>query len=260
MKFKFKDLRGIFEREINVKYIAEELIYCDNKDVDFLNMALDVMKKRHFDILGFKENGIITKYITKEGEIKRIEITEVIADSTPIINVLFLMKDTSRLFILEGNKINGIVTRADLQKAPVLLLFFGLITLFELQCTQFIRIYYIQDSWKQKLNETRLNYAKNILKQRKERNEDINLLDCLQFCDKVDLVLTIHDFLDLLHSVDINSKKKGESFLDEAQKLRDKLAHAQDIRRGTSWVKIIYIIEKLDKLSQKIEEFLEKYR
>ena len=123
MKLKLKDLHKMFNQNITVDYIAEKLICCNKSVEDYKEKAQVYMKKRKFDILGLKENRLTLNYITIDGDERNIEITDLTAKTTPIIAILHMMHDKSRLFILEGNKVEGIVTRGDLLKAPGLLLF-----------------------------------------------------------------------------------------------------------------------------------------
>ena len=46
----------------------------------------------------------------------------------------------------------------------------------------------------------------------------------------------------------------GEEFLKEAEKLRDKLAHGQDLVVGSFWQDIIELTEKIEALLKRIEK------
>ncbi len=259
MKLKLKHLHQMFKQDITVDYIAERLICCSKSVEDYKEKAKIYMKKRDFDILGLKENGITLMYITIEGEERNIEIIDIVDTSTPIIDILHLMRDKSRLFILEGNKVECIVTRGDLLKAPGLLLFFGLIILFETQCTYLIESFYSNNSWQKKISNGRLNKAKELLDQRKVANENLSLIDCIQFCDKTDINLKNQNFLDILKDIGIDSVAKGNDLFKRARILRNNLAHGQDIRSGTSWEELIDTIEKIEELNKIIEVYLERH-
>jgi hypothetical protein len=161
-----------------------------------------------------------------------------------------LLAEKSRLFILERNRVTAIVTRSDLEKAPVRLLLFGLVTLLEAQLLNLIRLYYDADGWQRFLSQRRLAKAEQLLQERAARDEEIDLSDCLQFSDKRDLVLRAERLRTLLG---FKSKKSAERFLTEAEALRDRLAHAQSTVSGSSWPDIIALAEKINALLQRCE-------
>jgi len=257
MKFRLEDIQKIFSKNISVNLITKKLISCNSETDDYLNKAIEYMKKRNFDVLGYKENNIVEQYITINREIKPIKPSDIVAETTPIIDVLYLMSKKKRLFVMRGNRIEGIVTRGDLQKAPVFLLFFGIITIFEIKCNQLIEKIHTQESWKKKLNNNSLKKAENFFEELIIKSEDITLLECLYLKDKFEILLKTQEFLDLLKTININSDESAESFLTEIREFRNNLAHPRDILIGTTWDLIINMIEKIEKLSKAIEKYIE---
>lgn len=254
-----KKLHKRFKRDITVEYIAEKLICCSKSDKNYKKKAKNYMKKSNINILGLRENNLTSKYITVEGDEIDIEITDVTPKTTPIIDILHTMRIKSRLFILEDNKVIGIVTRNDLLKTPGRILFCGLFDLLKMQFTYLIQCYYPNNSWQEKISPHRLKKAKDLLEIRKPKNKNLNLLNCLQFSDKIDLILKNPKLLEILGDIGIENKFEGETLIEHAQNLRNQLAHDQNIRRGTSWPNIIDTIEKIEKLSSKIEDYLKNY-
>src|SRR5699024_4802931 len=98
-------------------------------------------------------------------------------------------KETNRLFILEGNQITRLTTSADLQKTPVQLFLFGLVSLVEMYLLEIIKISLPNNTWRPYIKKKRLIQAEEMYKKRKEQNEAIELVDCIQLCDKHELVL-----------------------------------------------------------------------
>lgn len=157
-------------------------------------------------------------------------------------NASSLIRDRPRVFVLSQDQVSGIVTRGDLQKAPVRMWLFGLISLFEMQLLRLIRLHYPNEAWKSLLTQSRLDGAQKILDGRAKRNEAIDLSDCLQFCDKKTVILKSEAIRGVLG---IENRKELEDMLDEAQKLRNNLAHAQDIITGF-WPEIVELAEKIE--------------
>ena len=106
--------------------------------------------------------------------------SELITDSTPLIKIFRLLREEPhRLFVLYENQIQGIITISDLQKIPVRIFLFGLISLLELKLTQIIRNRYKNDEWFQKVGDDGQKAVNKEYERQKLSNENIGFLDCL---------------------------------------------------------------------------------
>ena len=167
------------------------------------------------------------------------------------MKLLPILQQNPRLFVLDCNQVSGIITCGDLQKAPVRMLLFGLVTLLEMNLLRLVRLYYPQDAWQKVLKSDRLEVARRLWRESQERNEATDLLDYLQFCDKRELVLHQPE---LLEQLELKSKRAGERFLKSAEQLRNRLAHAQSLVSGSSWNDLISLAEAMEKLLIRCEE------
>ncbi|MBD2664618.1 hypothetical protein [Richelia sinica] len=260
LKSRSQDLRGLFERNITIEYVAEPL-KAVSADAD-ISKVLHWMEVKDFDVIGVETNETITGYVERStlirsqsgkcGDYQQIfHPKELIAISTPLMKLLPILQKRQRLFVLDCNQVTGIITCGDLQKAPVRMLLFGLVTLLEMNLLRLVRLYYPQDSWQKVLKADRLEAAQKLWRESQERNEATDLLDYLQFCDKRDLVL---NHPELLEQLDLKSKRAGERFLKSAEKLRNRLAHAQSLVSGSSWTELISLAEAMEKLLIQCEE------
>lgn len=176
--------------------------------------------------------------------------SDLIDETAPLIEAFSSMRQSPRLFVRTLGHVGGIITRGDMQKAPVRMWLFGLISLIEMQLLRIIREGYAGDTWKQYLSEKRLTSAHNLLAERQLRNEAIDLADCLQFCDKRDIVIKSEK---LRTGIGLLSKTESKALLEDLEELRNNLAHAQDIITG-QWPKIIDLAEQAELLLQRCEE------
>jgi hypothetical protein len=216
------------------------------------------MDTADFDVLGVNENNQVSGYVEKTnlgaGRCKDYQKifhpSQLIANSTPLIDILPIMKENNWIFVLEKNHVTSIVTRADLQKAPVRMLLFGLTTLLEMNMQRIIESFYERDAWQQFLSWGRLESARTFLTKRQRRNEAIGLLDCIQFCDKIHLVVRSAELSRKLGILDKRTKQR----LGAIEDLRNRLAHAQDIVTGSSWEEVIDLTEFIGLLIQRCEE------
>ena len=257
------DLRSLFETGITANSIQEPLKYCF-----YGEPALKVqaeLRRLDFDIAGIrssKDQPILEFVRTAslqngncEEVAESIKAADIIAESTPLIEVLNGLRDRTYFFILNGRQISGIITRADLQKPPVRILIFGIISLLEMHLTFLVRTHFPDEKWRDVLKPKRIENAETILQNRKERNEEIDLTDCLQFADKRDLVLASKEMRDHLG---LESKKGTQSVLRNIEKIRDKLAHSQDIVSGTTWEELIDVVQKVEWMLQRSDDIVEK--
>lgn len=260
---RMSDLRSLFETGITANSIQEPLKYCF-----YGEPALKVqaeLRRLDFDIAGIrssKDQPILEFVRTAslqngncEEVAESIKAADIIAESTPLIEVLNGLRDRTYFFILNGRQISGIITRADLQKPPVRILIFGIISLLEMHLTFLVRTHFPDEKWRDVLKPKRIENAETILQNRKERNEEIDLTDCLQFADKRDLVLASKEMRDHLG---LESKKGTQSVLRNIEKIRDKLAHSQDIVSGTTWEELIDVVQKVEWMLQRSDDIVEK--
>ena len=260
---RMSDLRSLFETGITANSIQEPLKYCF-----YGEPALKVqaeLRRLDFDIAGIrssKDQPILEFVRTAslqngncEEVAESIKAADIIAESTPLIEVLNGLRDRTYFFILNGRQISGIITRADLQKPPVRILIFGIISLLEMHLTFLVRTHFPDEKWRDVLKPKRIENAETILQNRKERNEEIDLTDCLQFADKRDLVLASREMRDHLG---LESKKGTQSVLRNIEKIRDKLAHSQDIVSGTTWEELIDVVQKVEWMLQRSDDIVEK--
>lgn len=260
---RMSDLRKLFETGITASSIQEPLKYCFYGEE--ASGVLAELERLDFDIAGIrksKENPILEFVFTKdlkndncEKVAQTIKTEDVISDSTPLIEVLNGLNERTYLFILNGREISGIITRADLQKPPVRILIFGIISLFEMHMTFLIRNHFPNERWKKVLKDKRIKDAEDILEKRKERNEVIDLTDCLQFADKRDLVIATEEMREHLG---LETKKGANKLLRSIEKVRDKLAHAQDIVSGTTWKELIDMVQQVELMLQRSDDIVEK--
>lgn len=261
---RLSELRSVLAARIGARTILEPIQCCPT---DALASEMrDLLGERGFDVAGVMDDPkgpVIGFVISKElsgGNVgnhkKPLNAEHLISDATPIADLLRVLRAKERAFVLVGPEVKGIVTLADLNKPPIRVYLFGLVSLLEMHLRFWIKNAYSNGSWKERLKEKRLEYANQLQTERQKRNQQIELLDCLQFCDLSDLFLGNEM---LRTRLSIESKGKGEELLGEAEKLRDRLAHSQqDLVEGTSWQELIDLVEAMEAFVQRSDELVEE--
>ncbi|WP_066172522.1 hypothetical protein [Bacillus marinisedimentorum] len=254
----YENLRTLYKERITVAEIAEPLARCrsDEPAVD----VFDRLDKRQFEVVGIVEQGSVCGYAKKEdllavnvcGEAKKLfSPRDIITSSMPLIEIFGVLKHSRSTFVLDERRDVYIITRSDLQKIPVRMLLFGLVSLIELHMLRIIRSQFPNREWQQFMTPGRLQKAHELLELRRERTEAIDLADCLQFSDKKEIIVGS----DMLRQkLGFPSKKKGRAIFEGVESLRDKLAHAQDLVIGTTWSRLFDIIESSEGLLAGLEK------
>ncbi len=245
----YHDLRLLYEQDIKVNHISEVLDICHPHDD--AQMIKSYMEEKDYDVLGVEEDECVIGYVRKEelkdgfcrNYINHFSPKELVSESTPLIKILYLFRETERIFVLEENRVTRLVTKADLQKPPIRMLLFGIITLLEMHLLKVINHYLPQDAWKKHLDNGRIQKAEVIYTERRIKNEAIGLIDCLQICDKRDIIL---NELKIRKQLKIPSKTKGKDYFKRLEKLRNNLAHAQELNTEGSWEDMILLIEETE--------------
>lgn len=252
---KVSNLRKLYQNCIKVHDIAEPLFIASADDD-----APDVRKKMNaldYNVAGVMEDDVVTGYLTKsnlkQGKcsqyIKKFSDEELVVVSNPLLSDLSRFKERAYLFGVKGKSVSYIISRSDLQKIPVRMLLFGLLSLMELHVLYLIRKSYSGNQWISLLSESRIVKAKQIQDLRKERNEVIDLLEGLQFGDKKKIFECTPALVKATHK----SKKQLHKFFEDAEALRDNLAHVQDILAGRSWVEFINLLEDIQEFIYQCE-------
>ncbi|PJN87564.1 hypothetical protein [Bacillus sp. mrc49] len=254
----YLSLKTLYEENITVKSIAQELEACHKNDE-----ALDIrnaLERKNFDIMAVQDQGDIIGYIERhelgEGRISRylrhFSPRELVSDSTPLIQLLHIFKKKTRVFVLENNSIKKLITHADLQKPPIRMLIFGYITLLEMRLSDIILHRFGDGGWHSMISEDRLEKATELYRRRIDKNEDINIIECLQISDKFDI---IHKDQEMRRFFQIPSKSKGRKDANAIRKLRDKISHANELGLDMSWMEIIEVVECCGQLLEISESY-----
>jgi len=248
---RFSSLKKIFIDNVTARSIFELLLCCPADSI--AEHAKDALKIRGFDVAGVKETegGEVLGYVVTDelanGElrkyIKKIDPELLISDSTPVADIFTALMSRDFAFILYGKHIIGIITKADINKPPVRIYLFGMISLFEMHLNWWINHFYPNNSWQSAILDSRIKNARDIYKKRKGDNQDLSLLECLQFCDKRDLLKKSDDFI---KKFDI-SKKRFDTLVKQVEKIRNELAHSQNsIISNIEWSVFVETISQLE--------------
>lgn len=224
-------LRLLFEEQINVLPIAENLQIFEKDNYR------EEMEKRNFHSAVVNVDGLMMKFDEGDESLQPISEEDLMESNTPLLKAFRMLIAQRRYFIKdeEGN-LSYIVTRTDLDKIPLRIGFFGLISLLETHLKDMIRKQLPQ--WEESLTENRLSQARSLYEWKKGRKEEIDLVQCLQFGDLGSIFSKHQRFKNFDAHL---SRERFVQTMNDIGKLRDALAHFQS-HLGFSWDEVDQMI------------------
>ena len=251
-----ESLRRVFAEGFVARDIAEPLVSFDAATA--AAEVVGLMEKRNFDVVGVRKEGAVVGYVERAdvcgttcGEnVRTIEEATTISETAPLADVVLGLADSPRLFVRVLGVVGGIVTMSDLQKPPVRMWVFGMITLMEMRATRLIELKCPEDSWKQYLSESRLQKAEALLEERRRRSQNLELIDCLQISDKGQIIARNEEIRRMTR---MQSRRQTEQVIRMLESLRNNLAHSQDII-SCDWETIVGLCKDMERVIHGTEE------
>jgi hypothetical protein len=257
LKTTLRDLRALFLTRITVQTIAERLftVPAGQQSVD----AQARLNERDFDTAGVQSGSAVIGYVRAadlnrglvRNHLKQFTSGDTLGAGQSLLLVLGNLTERSWVFISNGQSVDGIVTRGDLQKAPVRMYLFALISVLEMQLLRIIRVRYPNDDWKRFLGPKRLEKAKVIFQARRHANAAIDLLDCIPLADKNTIVVKANDLRIGLGFIDPVEARK---FFERLEDLRNDIAHSNEIP-SHRWKSIGGLAERSERVLERCEKF-----
>ena len=244
----YYDIDNILLRSLTVRDIAEPLPSFDAGTPAALVRA--ALEGHHLQIAGVREEGFIAGYLVidelGEGPCGQfchpINEAKILSGNAQLSELVLALDQVPYFFVNFLGEISGIVTRADLDDPPVRMWLFGLITLIEMRFLTLIERRFPGEEWQQYLSDKRIEKAVSLQVERRRRKQDPALLDCLQFSDKAQIVIRDEQ---LRAQIGFQSRRQAEQAIKNLEKLRNNLAHAQDIV-SLDWQTIVNLSENLE--------------
>jgi hypothetical protein len=250
METSYYNIQKTFLNGITVLDIAEPLVSFDSSTP--AGTVLAVMEEKGYQVAGIRQQGLVTGYVER-GDLgdgpcgnfaRSFDDVVVLADTAKLTEVVQALNLRPWAFVRMMGVVSGLVSRADLLEPPVRMWLFGMITMLELRFLTIIERRFDDERWKRYLSPARLNKARELQQERARRYQKISLLECLQFSDKAQIVVRDET---LRQQAGIASRRRGDEVIKSLERLRNNLAHAQDIV-AFDWETIVGMAEQLERV------------
>lgn len=213
-----QELFDFLQNHLRIKSIGEELLLFTSDNY------LQKMADRNFQTAVIQTPDGLLKFDLGDKNPTPISADEVFSSDVPLFEVFPFIARNRRAFIGHNSKITHIATRSDLDKIPVRLGLFGLISVLESVLREIIRSSLPQ--WEESLSEERLDSARKLYELKTARSEEIDLIQCLQLGDLGSIFSKNKRYKIFGPSL---SRNIYDERIRNIGKLRDSLAHSQDI-------------------------------
>ena len=211
------------------------------------------MKARDFDRVGIRREGLVCAYVGRADlkggrcgdHARSFGPDDLVPETASLQEVIESLGINGRCFVTVLDEVSAVVTLQDLEKPPVRMFLFGMITLLEMVFTQAVEAAFPGDAWRAHVAAARLAKAEELQAERRRRGVEVRLLDCLQFSDKGQLAIRVPT-IDPERVLQM-SRKAALRGLKELEDIRNNLAHGQElIAKG--WPRIVLFSTRLDLL------------
>lgn len=246
-----KQFERLFTDLFSARDIAEPLLSFDNEKIATEIQA--VLAERHKDVASIRVDGMVTGYVRQSDldrspdarlAIRTFTVDQVVSGGSSLFDVTHVLNRHDHCFVTSLGEVAGVICRDDINKPIVRMWLFGIITLIEITLVDMVVKHFPNDSWQDRISESRLKKAKAFQHERQRRNQHCGLIDCLQFSDKGYILI---GFQPTLEALGFASRRTARRVLADLESLRNNLAHAQDIV-AHDWVQIA-------RISRNIQEF-----
>jgi len=209
------------------------------------------MTELDFDILPVVQRGRIRGYVRRsslgQGPCRlfqeQVTVDDTISSSTDLLSLLRILASRAWVFVLEGDRIRGILTRSDLQRAPARMFLFGLLSLFEAHLLRLIRTYHPDGTWKALIDQKLVHSAEQEFERKRNRNEATDLAECISFGGKLAVALASERIRGAIGPLPRGTPEPEK----DLRTLRNNLAHGGDLLRGLTWKALPGIVRWLDR-------------
>jgi len=251
---------------IPIRFISEALASFD-KQTPYADVVTS-MKASNFDVVGVTDRaGRVIGYVDAKSKLNGVsgdrdhlhslDPGSLVTDAMPLAEAGALVARRRRVFVLEGNRVTSIVTRADLQKAPVRMMLFGVITVLEMHLTDALRREWPDETWKTCASFTpkRVRAIESAFRQATVRNDETDVFGCMDMYDKSLLASETASLSEILHIEGADDLESSE--LGDIRRLRNAVAHGKSlVTSNRSWNKVLRLVIAAQQMAEALESML----
>ncbi len=202
-------------------------------------------------VIGIRNDGVVTGYLAGEDltgeeshEARQFDPRQMVELETSLADVIQVLTQFKFCFVMLNGAVIGVIGRADIEKPVVRMWLFGIIILIETLMVGIIRDRWPDGSWVPLVSEGRIEKAKVLQEERARRGFGADLVDCLQFSDKLQIAFQEPK---LVEAAGFQSSAGAKRAMKDLESLRNNLAHGQSIT-SHDWPPIARLAQRIQQL------------
>ena len=230
--------------------IARPLLSFDaQRDADSVRRH---MREQGVEVVGVRREGVVDGYLQLTPECtlscgeaaSEFSAGEVVNADASLVDVILVLTRYEHCFVRILGQVGGVLQRGDINGPVARMWLFGIVSIVEMALTHRVRERYPEGGWAAYVPEGRLAKARALLTERRRRDRNCALLDCLQLTDKAGILIRDGSISEL---TGIESTRAAKIAVKEIESLRNHLAHAQDIATH-DWVQIARFARRMEEI------------
>lgn len=245
-------LGRLFLQAFTVMDIAEPLV-----SFDAPTPAAQVrahLQERGATLVGVRERGVVAGFAERDDlasgtlgdHVRRFGADDLVPSNASLSETIRSLDANGRCFVSVLGRVGAIVTFDHLEKPPVRMWLFGMITIFEMFLTRRIRQAFEGESWGVHLTPARLEKARALQGERRRRGRDADIIECLQLADKATILVKVPS---VVPGLGFPSRRHAEDAFQRLQALRNALAHTQREIVSTDWALVVKLADSVDRIA-----------
>jgi hypothetical protein len=246
----------ILERSFTVLDIAEPLpSFSENRAAEDARIFMEEERigvvgiRAHARVSGFlRPEDITPGVVTCREAVRSFDQAVVLRDSASLPEVIEVLATDPFCFVSVLGDVGAVVIRHDIDKPPVRMWLFGIVTILDMFISRKIHELFPEDSWQERLSPKRLEKAIALRDERLRRKQPARLLDCLQLTDKAHVLM---QDAEIMAEMGFASKRESERAMKNFESLRNNLAHVQSVVTY-DWPIIVNLAGRIDKILSRI--------
>ena len=239
----------IFGENFSAQDIAEPLRSFDRNSHP--ENLIKIFDQTLVGVFGVRDGGLVSGYVRRDdlvddaggvGDVARAFARgQVLGARASLNDVVQVLTRYEFCFVSIMDGVAGVISRKDMEKPVVRMWLFGIVTMMEMNITEYIRTW-LADAWQVSFSQSRLNKARVLQTERLRLGQQVDLLDCLQLTDKAKIMISSVEEIERLG---FTSKAEADKFARQLESLRNHLAHGQLIA-DSNWPQIVELSTRLE--------------
>jgi hypothetical protein len=148
-----------------------------------------------------RREGLVAGYVSRDDlkggscgdHLRPFGADDLVRDDASLQDVIQSLGVNRRCFVMVLDQAAAIVTLEDLEKPPVRMFLFGMITILEMVLVRQVEAAFPGNGWAVHVAPGRLAKAREVMAERQRRGLSCRLVECLQLSDEGQLALRIAD-------------------------------------------------------------------